>query len=273
MGWGPKAPDMSGANEAAREGAAIAREQWNDYKTLFAPRIMEQMDQQIQIGRDTYELAREQQDFQLGLAERFNDRYWNTQVPLEDQIISEARNFDTDAERERLAGQARGDVAQAFGAQRAGLRRDMGRAGLNPSDPRYFSMMKGMATDEALATAYAANKTREAAKQLGWSRRVDASALARGLPGFSGGSTSAAMGWGGQGMQGAGMGLNASLGGLGGLNQTAGSSAGTFNNVSSNLRQNAVAGAQNPGFDAVMGLAAGGLKLAGSTYGGAGWTF
>ena len=50
MGWGPKAPDMSGANEAARTGAAISKEEWDYYQKEIAPRALQQMDDQIQIG-------------------------------------------------------------------------------------------------------------------------------------------------------------------------------------------------------------------------------
>lgn len=264
MGWGPKAPDMSGANEAAREQAAIAREQWNDYKTQFAPVILDQMQQSIDIGRGQYELARDQQQFQLGLARKYDDRFWGTQVPLEDSIIQEARDFDTEAERERMAGTARADVEQAFSGARAQMNRDLGRMGVNPADPKYFGIQKGMAADQALATARAMNKTREAAKQMGWAKRMDAAALGRGLPGFSSGSSQLAMGWGGQGMNAGGMGMSAALGGLGGMNQTAGSAANSLGGASANMRANAIESAKSPGFDAIMGLAAGGLRLAGS---------
>lgn len=273
MGWGPKAPDMSGANEAARAQAQIAREQWDDYKTKFAPVILDQMQQQIDIGRDTYGLAREQQDFQLGLARKYDQRFWDTQVPLEDQIISEAREFDTERERERLASMARGDVAQSFAAARGGLRRDMGRMGVNPSDPKYFGMNRELAASEALATANAMNKTREAAKQMGWARRTDAAALGRGLPGFTGDSSRVAMGWGSQGADAAGVGIRGAVAGAGSLATAASTSGNLYGSASQNLRANAIESAKRPGFDAAMGLVAGGLKLAGSTYGGGGWTF
>lgn len=228
MGWGSDAPDMSGANEAAVGQMQIAKEQWADYRDKFAPVLLDQMQDQIDIGRDSYELARDQQEFQTGLTRKYDDRYWNVQVPLEDQIVQEAREFDTDRERERMAGTARADVEQAFGAAQGGLRREMGRMGLNPSDPRYFAMNRQMASDKALATATAMNKTREAARQMGWSRRTDAAALGRGLPGFSGDSSRVAMGWGGQGMQAGGMGMQGALGAVGGMNSTATSAGNNF---------------------------------------------
>jgi hypothetical protein len=66
-----------------------------------------------------------------------------------------------------------------------------------------------MATQQALAKAGAMNKTREAARQLGWQRLGEAAALGRGLPGFGQGSSQLAMGAGqaavGAGQAGMGM--------------------------------------------------------------------
>lgn len=267
QGWGPDAPEMSGANAAALEGAQIAREQWTDYRDKFAPVILDQMQQQVDVGRDSYNLAREQQDFQLGLARKYDDRFWSVQAPLEDQIVGEARRYDTEAERERMAGTARGDVEQAFAGARSGLRRDMGRMGLNPSDPKYFAMTRNLASDQALATANAMNKVREAAKQMGWAKRMDAAALGRNLPGFSGGSSQLALGWGGQGSDAAGAGLRGAVAGAGAGSQAAATSGNIFQSTSQNLRANAIESAKDPGFDTMMGLAAGGLRLAGTVYG------
>lgn len=261
---------MSGANAAALEGAAISREMWNDYKTNIAPVQLDQMQQAIDIGRGQYDLSREQQQFQLGLARKYDDRFWDRQVPLEDSIIRDANEFDTPAERERMAGTARADVEQAFSGAAQEMNRDLGRMGLNPADPKYFGMRRTLASDQALATSRAMNKTREAAKQMGWAKKMDAAALGRGLPGFSSGSSQLAMGWGGQGMQAGGMGMNAAGQYASSMTGVGGTSASGFQSASSNLRANAIESAKNPGFDAVMGLAAGGLKLAGSTYGGAG---
>lgn len=231
MGWGSEAPDMSGANAAAVAQAGIAREQWNDYKTKFAPVILDQMQQQIDIGQDSYELARRQQEFQVGLTRKYDDRYWGVQVPQEDRLIDDAKNFDTAAEQERQAGEARGDIAQSFGDARGGLRREMGRMGVNPADPRFFATSQRMAGTEALATASAMNKTRQAAKEMGWAKRIDAAALGRGLAGFTSSASEGARGWSGTGMQAGSMGMQGALGALGGLNSTAASAGANFSSA------------------------------------------
>ena len=263
MGWGPDAPDMSGANDAAREQASIAREQWNDWKTTFAPVVLDQMQQQIDIGRDAYGLAREAQDFQLGLQRRYDDRYWRTQVPLENEILADVRSFDTEAERERLAGQAMGDVEQAASASRGINARAMASMGVNPNDGRYAAVMRQGAYDRTLAAASAMNKTREAARQLGWARKNDAAALLRGLPGFSSNASQLAQGWGGQGMQAGTMGLNAATSASGAGNQAAQVAGNNFQGAAQSYARNAEIAAKYDPSSQLMGMATG---LAGSMF-------
>ena len=62
IGWGPSAPDMSGANAAALEGAAISREMWNDYKTNIAPVQLDQMQQAIIMVRNPVNIKPDSQD-------------------------------------------------------------------------------------------------------------------------------------------------------------------------------------------------------------------
>lgn len=273
MGWGPKAPDMSGANEAARVGAGISKEEWDYYKKEIAPRALKQMDDQIQIGRDTYDMAKEGQDFQMGLMRKYDDRYWGTQVPLEDSMIQEAQAFDSGDWANRQKALAYGDVSQAYAGAQSAINRDTSRYGLNPSDGMSMARRTQLGSDEALAKVQAASKINLAADQLGWTRKGEVAALGRGLPGFSSSASNAAMGWSGNGMNAGQMGMQG-IQGAGGLNVATGSSAASgMQSASGNLRSNAIESAKNPGFDAAMGVVAGGMKLAGSTYGGKGWTW
>lgn len=269
----PDAPDMSGANAAAQSQAQIAREQWDDYKTMFAPLIQDQLRQQIDTGKKLTDASLEQQGYSLGLQKKYDQRYWNTQVPLEDSIINEANTYDTDAERERQAGQAGADVRTAFGQSRDAMMRDMASRGVDPSSGAAALGLSRMGSDEAANMAAAMNKTREAARQIGWGKKLDAASLAKGLPGFSSSASSAALGWNGAGAQGGSMGLSGAIGASGAGNAAASTAGGIYGSAAGNMRANAIESAKTPGFDALMGLAAGGMKAAGATYGGKGWTF
>ena len=274
MSWGPKSPDMSAANRATDSATAISKEQWDWYQQELAPRMLKNMDDQTEIGRDQYNLSKQGQEFQMGLAKKYDDRYWNTQVPLEDSMISEANNFDSGAWSATQKGLARSDIGQAYGTAEDTAYRNMSRMGVNPADGAAIGMHGQMARDKALAEVNASSKINLAADQLGWSRKADVAALGRGLPGFSSGSNAAAMGWSGNGMNASAM-PGASIGLAGGLNNsTANGSAAGLIAGGRNYYANAIESAKTPGFDAIMGLAAGGMKLAGSTMkAGTGWSF
>jgi len=64
-------------------------------------------DQELSISRDNQQRASEYADYER-----------NTFRPLEQSIVADAANFDTEAKREELARTASADVAQAFGVAR-----------------------------------------------------------------------------------------------------------------------------------------------------------
>jgi len=262
MGWGPKAPDMSGANAAAREGAAISREQW-EWTKERQPRIDAQADRMIAIGEDQYALNRDDQIFQQGLTRQYNDRFWNTQAPLQDSILQDALDFDTEGRRNELAGLASADVNAAYSNARAQEARGLSRMGVNPGSGRALAMQNQTSIAQAAAQAGAMNKVRAAARLEGYSRKADANAMLAGLAGFSSSAAGLANSFGQSGQGASGIGMNGMGQAAIQFNAGANGAASGLQSASGNLRANAVESAKNPGFDALMGLAAGGLQ----TYG------
>ena len=169
---------------AQREQIDLARRQQAFFEENFAPRYLDQMDQQIGLSREQSRRDQEMQDYQIGLTKKYDERYWNTQVPLEDELIQRARSYNESAEQERMAGQSAADVSQAFGVANESMQRGLARRGVNAGSAAAIAAMSGSATEEALARAGAMNQTREAARQMGWTRLGEAAALGRGLPGF-----------------------------------------------------------------------------------------
>lgn len=259
----PKAPDMSGANDAARSGAAISKEQW-EWTKARQPKIDEQSDRMIQIGEDQYALNREQQVFQQGLSRKFDDRYWNSVAPMQDEMMADAQAFDTEGKRDELAGLALGDVNQGFSSARDQNSRAMGRMGVNPSSGRSMAMGNQMAIAQAAAQSSAMQKVRAAARQEGYGRKVDANAMMSGMSGFSSTAAQASNSFGQSGMNAGGMGMAGMNQGGAGFLAGANGAAGGLQSASQNLRANAIESAKNPAFDAVMGLAAGGMQLYGT---------
>ena len=262
----PKAPDMSGANDAARAGMEINREQW-DWTKARQPKYDEQSDRMIQIGEEQYALNRDQQVFQQGLSRKYDDRYWNSVAPMQDRMMAEANNFDTEGKRDELAGMALADVNQAFSSARDQSSRAMGRMGIRPDSGRAMAMGNQMSIAHAGQAAAQMQAARKMAEATGYGRKVDANAMMSGMSGFSSTAAQASNSFGQSGMNAGGMGMaGMNQGGAGFLAGANGASSG-LQSASQNLRSNAIESAKTPGFDALMGLAAGGMQGAGAAGG------
>ncbi len=118
------------------------------------------------------------------------DRAYNlsTYRPLERSMVRDAENFNTEAERERLAGIAGADVAKSFGAARDQNSRALSRMGVNPSSGRALALGNQTAIAQAGAAAGAANSARTAARNEGVARMTNAVGLGKGLTGAAQGA-------------------------------------------------------------------------------------
>lgn len=101
---------------------------------------------------------------------------------LQDQMVADARNFDTEDRSAELAGQAGADVEQAFAQQREESGRSMARMGINPNSGRYAAMDAQMSMAQALAKAGVQNAARQAARSEGRALTDRASNALSGYP-------------------------------------------------------------------------------------------
>jgi hypothetical protein len=114
-------------------------------------------------------------------AQEYADYERNTFRPLEQAIVRDAAEYNTEAKREELARTASADVSQAFGVARQMSDRDLQSRGLNPTSGRFAALNNQLNVQEALARAGAQNQARGQADQLGFARRMDAAGLGRNL--------------------------------------------------------------------------------------------
>lgn len=175
-------PDYSGVNRAAEKSAELGEQAMKWYA--------EQYEKQAPMREAAAARANAVSDAQLAAmetatseAKQAGDYRRSVYEPLEREIVSDARNFNTEGERERLAGLALGDVNQQFAAAREQGIRELSRRGVNPNDGGYASVAKQLALGQAAAGAGAATKARSDAITLGRAMKVDAASLGRGLPG------------------------------------------------------------------------------------------
>ena len=175
------APDTSGMNRAAEANAEIAKEALAWYKQAYADQAP--LREQAAARADEVALAQlDSMRSQKELAERYDKYRQSVFEPLERDIVADAKNFDTEAERERLAGLALGDVQQSFTAAQEQGERNMTRMGENTNDGKFDAAGKLASTSLALASADAKNKSRMQAMTIADAKKADAAALGRGLP-------------------------------------------------------------------------------------------
>jgi hypothetical protein len=188
----PDAPDNSGINDAAKANADIAKQSLDWYKARYADEAPQR--------QAAFDLATKVTNSQLGamdtqtqLAKEANDYNNSTFRPLERSIVNDANSYDTEANREQLAGKAIGDVNENFANAREQGIRDLTRHGVNPNDGSYKGTAERLALGQALAGATAATKARGDALQLGRAMKMDAASLGRGLPSQQATNTSLAI--------------------------------------------------------------------------------
>ena len=179
------APDYSGMEALGREQLQFARDQYADIKPL-ATRIADQQmaaqAQQMQQAQDYYNYQRD------------------TFRPLEQGLVRDAQNFNTEAYRTQMAQKAAADVQQAFQGAQSQSNREMARRGINPNSTAAISTMNNNALRLASATAGAQTNARTQAEQMGYARRLEVTGLGRGLSGAANAAYSGATGAGTAGL-------------------------------------------------------------------------
>lgn len=160
MGRTPNPPQPDPAlGQAALRQARIAEE------ALALSR--EQFAMQRQRDAENYGLAREQYSLQKDILGRQMDwieqdrqRMTDTYRPLEDQVIRDARQWDSADNMNRRAAQAQADVQQAIRQQNRATSSMMTNMGVNPNSGRFAGTLRSQAFQNAALQAGVQNQTR-----------------------------------------------------------------------------------------------------------------
>lgn len=187
------APDPR-MGEAALRQIALNEREFDDYVANDRPWMRGIADQALGISRGNAERSQALADYQLDAMRRNDERYWNTAVPFENRLLEDVNRFDSQAYKDQLVGQALTDTqAQFDGAQQQQLR-GLARMGVTPTSGKFQALSNQTAIAKAAAMASAANKTRQAADQIGLSTKMQMYGGMRGLAGL--GATNAQLGLG-----------------------------------------------------------------------------
>lgn len=162
------APDYSGMEALGREQLQFARDQYNEMKPL----AQAVANSQIAAQKQQMDQAKEYYDYQV-----------NTFRPVEQGLVRDALNFNTENYREQLASQAAADTARAFGNAEDVTARSLARRGVGPGSGNAMAMQNQNTLALASARAGAATGARNQAEQMGYARRLEVTGLGRGLSG------------------------------------------------------------------------------------------
>lgn len=236
----------SDANETTKEISQRQLDatdaQYQNYLKNFQPLLLDS----LKTSTDNAKTTQEQSNKLFGLtyddAERYSKRWQDVQVPLEDEIIGNARMLGTKEEQDRITGLAMADTRQAYAAMQEQSNRDSARRGVNPNSGAAAALAQQAYLSEALALSGNANSARFAAQDRYRAGLTDAAALGRGLPGFSSSAANSATGAGSLGVSGGSAGtgnitsaVNANTNALNGFttgwNGAANSASGGINGV------------------------------------------
>ena len=196
-GGGAPAPDPN-IGLAQRELAAISKEYLESWKNDVWPKMKEQAEKQEVRADEQFALDKELQEMQIKSAKATMEEFETYGTPLRKGIYQAAEEYDTVANRERIASEALGDVKSAFGIKAADEQRRLQGFGIDPTSGRAVSTGNANAIMEAAVGSAAANRARTAAEQLGWAKKMDAIALSQGQFGNQATSTGLALNAGNQ---------------------------------------------------------------------------
>lgn len=251
--------------EAALAQIQLAEKQYADYRSEDMPWIKDIANRALGVSEDNAARAAELSNYQLDSMKRNDARYWSTAVPFEDALLEDVKRFDSQAYKDQQVAQAKAGVTEAFDSTREQTARGLQRRGVNPNSGAFAAMQNQTGIAQASALANAANKTRQAADQVGLSTKMQMYGGMRGLAGL--GATNAQLGissmstgnQSAQGMTGAaGSYLSANNNALAGYSNATSSGINSYGGLYNGQVSAYNAEASNDPFATVLGAAAGG---------------
>lgn len=190
MGGGGGGGSTQAENMTAMMNVQMSREQLDWAKEIYAETAPDRA-AASDLSKQVAVAQMDQMRSQTQMADDAYADYKRNYQPLEQDLINEARAYDTEDRREAEAGRATADVTQQFNIAGEAAIRDMQRAGVNPSDGKMLGARQSLVAQEALARAGAANNARSQVETVGAAKRADAVNLGRGIASSQG--TNAAM--------------------------------------------------------------------------------
>ena len=188
-----KASSASKAASAANERASEGLTKSADYAADLSYRLgqeqlgfaRQQYDEMKPLAQRVYDQQLQAQEEQMRQARDYYDYQTQTFRPLEQGLVADAQNFDTEAYRNQLAAKASQDAAQAFGLTQGMVARESERRGVNPNSGAAAGLQNQSTLNQAAMRAGGMNNARTQAENTAYARKLDVTGLGRNLAGAS----------------------------------------------------------------------------------------
>lgn len=175
------APDQN-IGIAQRELSALAKEQWEEFKTNIYPDLKVAAAKQEERAQGLYDVTSATMKKQLEYSEKDRERYETGGIPLMEAIRKEAVEYNEPAYQEMMALRAGADVATASENQRQQTIMRQQQYGIDPTSGVAAGNANVNSAITAAAQAQAQNQTRMAAKEIGLAKLGNAYNMYAGLP-------------------------------------------------------------------------------------------
>ena len=162
------------------------------YNETLKPMQERDMALREKIGNATYDTMQKQQEF----ADSQNQFYKQTFQPLEQQMVDEAKNYDSDTNVQRRMGIASANVNQQFSNAQQQSARGLARYGVNPNSSAFATTNAALTNAQALGSAGAQTGAAFDTMDKGIALRAGAANFGRNMPNtaaayYAGGNQSA----------------------------------------------------------------------------------
>jgi hypothetical protein len=206
-------PDNSGVNAAAQQEAQISQEALNWYEQQYAASEPDRA-AATQRANNISDAQVAAMDFATQNAQHEAQRNQSIYEPLEDQIVSNAQNYDTPERRAQAVAQANASVESAFDRSQTAQQQALMRAGNSPSGVAAAALAQDASLQKAKMLAGASQQATQNVEQQGYAREMDAAGLGKGVVSSQATQQQIATGAGGAGLAASGAGLQASYSGM-----------------------------------------------------------
>lgn len=153
--------------EFAKEQFAVGNERQNEIDALTKKVTESQLEAQEQAKEWSVE---------------DRSRYDEVFKPMEDELIQEAKDYDSAERQQEVSSEARADVLRNTQLAKEAAQRQQASMGVNPNSGRFQATSQANDTQAALAAAGAENVARNQVRDKGYAMRADAVNMGRGLP-------------------------------------------------------------------------------------------